>query len=71
MPSVQFSSATNVQFTAAANTRASLMSIFPPAWIQVFARERAVPFLDGVSQRVRGNPNRRLRGALKNLKHRH
>ena len=47
------------------------MSIFPPAWIQVFARERAVPFLDGVSQRVRGNPNRRLRGALKNLKHRH
>ena len=34
---------------------ASLMSIFPQAWIQVFARERGIPFLDDVSLRVRGS----------------
>ena len=28
---------------------------FPPAWIQVFAREHGIPFLDGVSLRVRGS----------------
>ncbi len=38
--------------------RASLMSIFPQVWIQAFARERGIPFLDVVSPRVRGNPNR-------------
>ena len=30
------------------------MSIFPQAWTQVFAQERGIPFLDGVSLRVRG-----------------
>ena len=35
------------------------MSIFPRAWIQVFARKGGIPFLDVVSLRVRRNPNRR------------
>ena len=39
--------------------RASLMSIFPQAWIQVLARKCGIPFLDVVSPRVPGNPNRR------------
>ena len=36
--------------------RASLMSIFPQAWIQAFARERGIPFLDGVSLPRTGEP---------------
>ena len=43
--------------------RASWMSIFPQAWIQVFARERGILFLDGVSLRVRG----RIRIAGRNV----
>ena len=39
--------------------RAYLMSIFPQAWIQVLARKCGIPFLDVVSPRVPGNPNRR------------
>ena len=35
------------------------MSIFPQAWIQVLARKCGIPFLDVVSPRVPGNPNRR------------
>ena len=49
--------------------RASLMSIFPQAWIQAFARERGIPFLDGVSMPRTGEPespaaNVTLQGAL-------
>ena len=36
--------------------RASFMSIFPQAWIQAFARERGIPFLDGVSLPRTGEP---------------
>ena len=36
--------------------RASLMSIFAQAWIQAFARERGIPFLDGVSLPRTGEP---------------
>ena len=32
------------------------MSIFPQAWIQAFARERGIPFLDGVSMPRTGEP---------------
>ena len=32
------------------------MSIFPQAWIQAFARERGIPFLDGVSLPRTGEP---------------
>ena len=39
--------------------RASLMSIFPQAWIQALARKCGIPFLDVVSPRVPGTPNRR------------
>ena len=35
------------------------MSIFPQAWIQVLARKCGIPFLDVVSPRVPGTPNRR------------
>ena len=38
--------------------QASLMPICPQAWIQVFARERGIPFLNGVSLRVLGAPKR-------------
>ena len=36
--------------------QASLMPIFPQAWIQAFARERGIPFLDGVSMPRTGEP---------------
>ena len=39
--------------------RASLMSIFPQAWIQAFARERGISFLDGVSLPRRERDKRR------------
>ena len=32
------------------------MPIFPQAWIQAFARERGIPFLDGVSMPRTGEP---------------
>ena len=39
------------------------MSIFTEAWVQVFARERGIPILDGVSLRLRG----RTRIASRNI----